>query len=176
MRRNIAEASTLGKLVTWPRDGGMWACNCCRGRCNNLSEVGSSRQRQQQQQQQQQSEQLESGDKNLKENYENCAQLTQFPLHFSTTCNYFFLGGTASYSCLSPTLAQGSCCRDCRGCRCCRFCQFVPCNHAIMLPTSELLMPIGVNVRTSSAFALRRNRPDEGKENLEVERGRVGRR
>lgn len=88
-RRNTAEASTLGKLVTWPRDGGMWACNCCRGRCNNLSEVGSSRQRQQQQQEYQ-NEQLESGDKNLKENYENCAQLTQFPLHFSTTCNYFF--------------------------------------------------------------------------------------
>lgn len=40
-----------------------------------------------------------------------------------------------------------------------------------MLPTSELLMPIGVNVRTSSAFALRRNRPDEGKENLEEKMG-----
>lgn len=99
---DTAEASTLGKLVTWPRDGGMWACNCCRGRCNNLSEVGSSRQRQQQQQR---SEQLESRDKNLKENYENCAQLTQFPLHFSTTCNYFFLRGTASYSCLSHPCA-----------------------------------------------------------------------
>lgn len=39
-----------------------------------------------------------------------------------------------------------------------------------MLPTSELLMPIGVNVRTSSAFALRRIR--HGEEGEEVGRGR----
>lgn len=40
-----------------------------------------------------------------------------------------------------------------------------------MLPTSELLMPIGVNVRTSSAFALRRIRPGGEKRGSGKERG-----
>lgn len=40
-----------------------------------------------------------------------------------------------------------------------------------MLPTSELLMPIGVNVRTSSAFALRRIRREGVKRKAEEGKG-----
>lgn len=63
-----------------------------------------------------------------------------FPLHFSSTLNFPSpekQNRRSAVARLSPSIAYPV-----------RL-HFVHCNHAIMLPTSELLMAIGVNVRTT---------------------------
>lgn len=109
--------------------------------CNNLSEVGSSRQRQQQQQNEQETKTSRRTLPKLRTAHAVPIAFFNYFQQFSLSLSHAWLPAVTCLCCTHRAVAVSV---------------SVLCNHAIMLPTSELLMPIGVNVRTTSAFALRR--------------------